>query len=420
MVVLCALGLAAEACSSSKTKSAATNTTSASPTNSGSSNAAKGAPVKVGQILAIASPVLSLKGAATATKAAIDAYNNRGGLNGRPLQLDQCDDKNDPNLDVECARKMVSDGVVATLDDFTLGDPASVDKILGDAGIARIMLNPGTTELSSCTDICFPNGAGGTGITFAMGVVGVKKGGMKKLTLLYPDVPSAAQLPAAEKQVIAANGAEMVNAVPIGSSVTDYTQFVQAASKNSADGAILALGEAQATQVLSAAESLNSPLKFVASTGTFSINLLNQFPKVAKSLYMTDATPAPTASQADFPALKQFLADMTSSGDSNLKTNALRTQELGGWLAVFAFNQVMKGTDTGNISKESVLSAFKTAKDVDLGGLYKPAWTPATDNPLPFLKRAWPNYYVSHVNSGGNAIDTDPTPFNLVAAFAGK
>jgi hypothetical protein len=180
------------------------------------------------------------------------------------------------------------------------------------------------------------------------------------------------------------------------------------------------LGEAQATQVLSAAESLNSPLKFAASTGTFSINLLNQFPKVGKVVYLTDSTPAPTASQTDFPGLKQFLADMNASGDPALKTNALRTQEMAGWLGVDGFVQVMKGTDTNNITKDTVLAAFKAAKDVDLGGIFKPAWTPATDNPLPFLKRAWPYYYVSKLNASGNAMDTDPTPFNLVAAFAGK
>ena len=309
---------------------------------------------------------------------------------------------------------MVSEGVVATLDDFTLGDAASVVKILTDAGIARILLNPGPVELAGCPKVCFPQGAGGTGITFAMGIVGARNG-EKKISLLYPDVPAAAGLPALEKAAIAANGAEQVNAIPIGGNVSDYTQFVVAAQKNGADGAVLALGDAQATQVLTAAQQLNSQLKFTGSTGTFSVDLLKQFPKVAESIVLTDSTPAPTADQSKFPGLKDFLADMNASGNPDLKTDKLRTQQLTPWLAVRALITVMKGTT--DITAQSVLSAFSTAKDVDMDGIIKP-WTPAFDNNHPFIKRAWPFYYISHFKNGKT--DTDANPFNLVDAMSGK
>ena len=51
--------------------------------------------------------------------ASVDALNDSGGINGHPLKLEQCDSKGDPNTEVECAKKMVNDKVVATLGDGT-------------------------------------------------------------------------------------------------------------------------------------------------------------------------------------------------------------------------------------------------------------------------------------------------------------
>lgn len=411
LAVVCLLALAAACSSSSKSKSA-----TASPS---STTTPKGEPIKVGQIIPINSPALTLKEQAVALKASIDAYNGRGGLNGRPLQLDQCDDKNDPNLDVECARKMVSDGVVATLNDSSLGDAASVSKILTDAGIARVYMNPGFPEENgSCSKVCFNNSGGGTGVTLGMAAVSVRQGGIKNVSLIYPDIPSAAPLAAVVKGVVAANGGTLVNAIPLSGNATDYTQFVLAASKNGSEGAVLALGEAQATQVLSAAEQLNSKLKFFGSPATFTVDNLKQFPKVAQNIILTDSTPAPTAANAQsFPGMTQFLADMKATSDPLLAPAKLRTSQVRSWLAVQAFDKVMKGTDTKNVTKDSVLAAFTAAKDVDLNGVVKP-WTPLFTNTNPILKQAWPWYYITRYSN--NTLVTDPTPYNLIDAISGK
>ena len=60
--------------------------------------------------------------------AAVAAFNKRGGVGTKhaPLQADVCDTRGDANGETDCARQMVSDGVVATFNDLTYNNPAGV------------------------------------------------------------------------------------------------------------------------------------------------------------------------------------------------------------------------------------------------------------------------------------------------------
>ena len=72
--------------------------------------------------------------------AAIAAFNKRGGAGTTHarLQADICDTRGDANQEVDCARQMVDDGVVATFNDLTYNNPAGVVAVLEKAGIPRI------------------------------------------------------------------------------------------------------------------------------------------------------------------------------------------------------------------------------------------------------------------------------------------
>ncbi len=48
-------------------------------------------------------------------KAAADAINAAGGVDGSPIVLENCDLKNDPNAATACGNQAVSDGVVAVV-----------------------------------------------------------------------------------------------------------------------------------------------------------------------------------------------------------------------------------------------------------------------------------------------------------------
>ena len=124
--------------------------------------------------------------------AAIAAFNKRGGAgtNHAKLQADMCDSKGDANGEVDCARQMVDDGVVATLNDLTFNNPAGVNDVLEGAGIPRIGI--GGTDISEFgSTVSYPVSAGV--IAAYLGTaVGFKQDGNTKICLMRTDAPTGA------------------------------------------------------------------------------------------------------------------------------------------------------------------------------------------------------------------------------------
>ena len=95
---------------------------------------AAGPVVKVGMIAPITSPTAANPDQGEAFKAAVAAFNKRGGLgtNGAKMQAVVCDTKGDANGEVDCARKMVDEGVVATVNDLAYNNPSGVAEVLAE------------------------------------------------------------------------------------------------------------------------------------------------------------------------------------------------------------------------------------------------------------------------------------------------
>jgi hypothetical protein len=104
---------------------------------------------------------------------------------------------------------MVSDHVVATLEDDTFSSPAEVNSILKGAGIPRI----GITE-DDVTDYENPDNMDFTG-GGVFSLVGIMEDlihrGDKKITVVLPDTPSAVETHLLLDPIAAAEGAKVVN-----------------------------------------------------------------------------------------------------------------------------------------------------------------------------------------------------------------
>jgi ABC-type branched-subunit amino acid transport system substrate-binding protein len=73
-----------------------------------------GEPVKLGMAVPISGAGLQIPDAGRAAEAAEKAINARGGINGRPLDVIVCDDRDDPQQAQQCADKLInSDQVIA-------------------------------------------------------------------------------------------------------------------------------------------------------------------------------------------------------------------------------------------------------------------------------------------------------------------
>ena len=97
--------------------------------------------------------------------------------------------KRDPNQEVACARKLVSDGVVATMADLNIQNAAAVNQVFANAGIPRIGIFAVDISDFSSKD-AFPLLAGPLA-GYVADAVQMKKIGKTKLALIHPDVANA-------------------------------------------------------------------------------------------------------------------------------------------------------------------------------------------------------------------------------------
>ncbi|QKT12795.1 ABC transporter substrate-binding protein [Rhodococcus sp. W8901] len=395
IAAIAAAGLLASGCSS--------NDSGADPAE----NAATGAPIKVGQIIPIEAPGLASINSAEGAIASVDAFNARGGVNGRPLELVQCDSMGDPNKEVDCANKMITEGVVATIADFTPANNEGTSQVLQNAGIPRIGLNPLNISDFSATNVFTPFSGS---LLNLYGMIDILVAdGKTKLTLMRPDVPVAAMLIQLLGPAVQAKGAEIVNEVAVGAGATDYTQFIAAAERNGAQGVIMALGPTEANPIAQSFEQLGSKLSFALGSVGFSQADLQDLGTFATSSKYTGVVPAPSSSTDDFPGLKDFLADMEKSGKKELELENLTGDEMNPWLAVRAFGEVANGLT--DINKSTVQMGFENAKDLDMAGLV-PAWTPGAVEPFGIFQRV-SNTMMYRMTFDGDVVVTDPTQYDL-------
>ena len=135
-----------------------------------------------------------------------------------------CDSKGDANGEVDCARQMVDDGVVATLNDLTFNNPAGVVDVLEKAGIPRIGI--GGTDISEFgSSVSFPISAGV--IAAYLGTaVGFKQDGNTKICLMRTDAPTGATFKGFLAPSFTAIGVDITCDVAVATGSTDYSPYI--------------------------------------------------------------------------------------------------------------------------------------------------------------------------------------------------
>ena len=110
---------AAEAAVETTAAEAAAETTTAGATETTAATAASGEPIKLMTVTTLNANGPTYENIAITAKLAADYINARGGINGRPLEVEVCDEKFDPAVAATCARQAVDKGVVAVVGSFT-------------------------------------------------------------------------------------------------------------------------------------------------------------------------------------------------------------------------------------------------------------------------------------------------------------
>src|SRR4029450_2514967 len=105
-------------------------------------------------IAPVATPIQNYPDINVAAKAAADDINENGGVDGRPVEIVECNDKSDPNGAGTCARQAVEEEGVAVYHNTING--ATMYPILAEANIP--VVGPSNTAPDWTTENVYPLG----------------------------------------------------------------------------------------------------------------------------------------------------------------------------------------------------------------------------------------------------------------------
>ncbi len=352
-------------------------------------------------------------------RAAQREINARGGVRGRPLQIEVCDDRNDPNQAQACARKLVSDGIIATA--ANISELSMVEApILDEAGIPEIgstALNPEDSTLPTE----FPLD-GGTFNLMAGGIVGIKRRGLRSMFVVTVDVPPGRLQVQLAGQLLKAAQLETAGAAYIPAAATDFAPYVQAAMASKADVVYPALPPSMTIPFMIASSRLGANYLIMIPYGELEprdIALLGGPRAITENDIEFTALPPLTATDR-FPALSAFAADMDAelrAGD----TAAARDQRNGGTLSAWLAVQIIarEASVLPVADAPHLLQALRTQPTVDTLGL-TPPWSPGRTGLPAFPRMTNLSGYLVSQRQGVEVL-TDPTPFSPLQAlrFAG-
>lgn len=209
----------------------------------GQKDPAKGAPVKIGLITdgktegtdnSLETPV------AEAAAQWINQY--RGGIGGRPIELDVCVTNGDPGKSGDCANQMIQDDVVAVL----FGSNRSIQNSwtpLHDAGIPVFSFASGYPGALADPDSTFIFGPGSAGL-FALNIGAAKaaKPKAKKVTVVAIDVPAATDTYKTVAPAVFDDAGLDLELVPVAAGTADMTPQMQKVVSDNPKGVVFVLG----------------------------------------------------------------------------------------------------------------------------------------------------------------------------------
>jgi ABC-type branched-subunit amino acid transport system substrate-binding protein len=369
------------ACGSSKSDTAATANKAAAATSGPSPSEATGTaptgtPVKVGVIVEEKGVGLNWPWQESIDRAAVLGINRRGGINGHPLQLVSCDGQNDPNTELQCARQLVSEGVVADVGGITSTNGAAVDAYLEQHNIAQIGVNPLVdADFNSANQFLVNSGQLGI---FSGDAANAAKQGLKKIWVMTLDVPGADLGIKVTKDAATAAGIRVVGSSKVPVTSTDDSSYVQAALAGGADAILPAMGPTQTAALLLAINQAGQKIVLINLDTEPASDLKDACGSgggpCTNSIGSSFALPATDSTNAGIKIFEEDMAAEVAKGDKTATPEAAYNDlALEGWLGLQALAKV--AAPLPSITNKTVLAAFKTATNIDLWGVI-PLWTP--------------------------------------------
>lgn len=373
-----------------------------------------GAAIKFQVTAAVGSSLTNYPDVEVGAKAASEAINKAGGVNGKQIEVVFCNTRGDANQAARCARQAADgnvDAQVGRVDIFS----AQTIPIIESAEIPDIGSVSTGAELDFSSSYTFPIAPGTYG-AFLATPHAFKAAGKKSMVVVTADIANGilqAEETSAVGKAIGLDVKPMIKVPTQG--VTDYTPYVQQVKDAGVDAVLMQLGPAGGQAFVKAADAIGLEAQIGGSAFSFGQSEGAGLGPLSSRLMVT--APYPSTDDVAIAGIAQYHRELDAAGvakDPSLR----RLAGLNAWLAVHAAAKIAE-TVEGDVTRESMFEALKTAKDIDLFGLatYSPADLPAdaTGNKYPRFPKA---PYHALTFTGATMVDAGlaelPDPFGPI------
>ena len=411
-VAVCVAAFGLSACgSSSSTSSNSTESTTAAAGGAGESapatagKEATGKPLKILVTSFVNAPLGNVPEIWAGAEVAAENINKEGGINGRPIEVVPCNGKNDPKAEVACARKGVSEGVIAGDGNVFQTNPEGSYEVLNRAGIADIAGFGGSPALFTLPNE-YPIGFIAATANGCLAPQTLESAGSgTKIGVVYAQNPFGEGVYSLMEPLLKSPqmGSKWAGSIGVPDSEQDFSSVVQELDEKGANMVQLDVTPTPAAQIVTTAASSGKKWSFCADGGLIGPQALEELGSLTESFFTSSVVP-PISSGEKYPLVKQFVEEMTAAKeagkeDANIELNPINPMTA--WMGMQIIKQVADGIK-GEVTAKSFWDAMKTAK-VNLGyakfDFAKPLGT------APFERVFQPTGFITKWNNSTKELD---------------
>jgi ABC-type branched-subunit amino acid transport system substrate-binding protein len=384
-----------------------------SSTPAGQASASKsGSTITVGSAIAVNSPILDDQERKQGIQAAISDINATGGINGHQVKLAFCDTQYSSNMEITCARQMVSDHVVAVINpDFLANQTGAPYKVLAQAGIP-VVGDSGLSPAGMASPNSFPLAGGLPGWVFGADDNAIRAGATK--ISVVADTNPASQFAA----TLAKGGLAEAKITPVNVVTADPTSdptFSSAAAKaiaNGANGMVIAIAPVSLPKFIVAVRQAGYKGIISSLSAIVPNQIITALKGDANGILLTSQTALVTDTAN--PGVAKFLADMKQYQPSATLDERTET----GWAAMSLFAKAT--SKLSSFTSATVMGAMKSVQTpIDLQ-IIGPWQSVGTTPPIKLFPQLGFNPTVAYgVVKDGQTVPTAtsgfPNPFTSLA-----
>lgn len=305
-------------------------------------------------------PAPSSKFISESVRAAIDAANDDGGIDGRPIELIICDTKMDPNAAAACGRKAIEEDVVAVVGGQSIFD-SQLAPIVEEAGIPMIgpiALSP--QVFNGSLTYCH---TAQTSTSLALMPAVAKQIGVTKLSLvIIGGTPLTESNTEAFEDGVEEAGLEVGNVVTPSAQTTNFAAAATEAAADGADGVIV-LPLSETAAIAQQIKDQEPQLKIILPSFAFSFG--GEWPASLNGTTVVAGTQPPTSTEV--PGIERYLTEMKEHAPDTDLTETSAYQWLAGDWFVRAASEI-----EGEVTADSIVEQWDTLEDFDMGGITPP------------------------------------------------